>query len=429
MIDNLQPYPEYKKSGLPWLGRAPSHWTLPRMKSAVYLNPRKGESAGQYRVDAAATFLPMERVGTDGRIDASITRPVSQLWNGFTYFRKGDVLVAKITPCFENGKGACLDNLPTEIGFGSTEFHVLRPGKNVTSGFLFLLTRLHFFRDMGAQSMTGSAGQQRVPASFIANYPTILPPLDEQAAIVRFLDHGNGKIERAIRAKRKLIALLNEQKQAIIHRAVTRGLDPSVKLKPSGIPWLGDVPEHWEVMPLRRLVTAGRRITYGIVQPGYPDKSGRFMIRGKDYSFGWASPDSIFRVSPVIENPYTRSRLKSGDIVMTIVGAGVGNVAVVPEWLDGANITQTTARIAVNTAKANPAFVELVLQGPVGRRNLERYVYGSAQPRMNLPHVGAFEIPVPPYAEQFAIIKSLGRNRFAAYRQSIEQYIVASMAG
>ena len=76
------------------------------------------------------------------------------------------------------------------------------------------------------------------------------PPLDEQAAIVRFLDHADRRIRRYIRAKKKLIALLNEQKQAIIHRAVTRGLDPNVRLKPSGVEWLGDVPEHWEVLPL-----------------------------------------------------------------------------------------------------------------------------------------------------------------------------------
>ncbi len=77
--------------------------------------------------------------------------------------------------------------------------------------------------------------------------PVPAPPPDEQAAIVRFLDWANGRLERAIRAKRKVIALLNEQKQAIIHRAVTRGLDPSVPLKPSGIPWLGDIPQHWEM--------------------------------------------------------------------------------------------------------------------------------------------------------------------------------------
>jgi restriction endonuclease S subunit len=81
--------------------------------------------------------------------------------------------------------------------------------------------------------------------------PVLVPPPDEQAAIVRFLDWANGRLERAIRAKRKVIALLNEQKQAIIHRAVTRGLDPNVRLKPSGIPWLGDIPQHWETRGIK----------------------------------------------------------------------------------------------------------------------------------------------------------------------------------
>ncbi len=100
--------------------------------------------------------------------------------------------------------------------------------------------------------------------------PVALPPPDEQAAIVRFLDWANGRLERAIRAKRKVIALLNEQKQAIIHRAVTRGLDPSVPLKPSGIPWLGDIPQHWEVRRIKFVVS-----TIGDVTPNTAPVIGR----------------------------------------------------------------------------------------------------------------------------------------------------------
>ena len=106
-------------------------------------------------------------------------------------------------------------------------------------------------RDMVAQYVTSSKGvgdiQRDIHTPWLKNVKVPLPPPTEQAAIVRFLDWANGRLERAIRAKRKVIALLNEQKQAIIHRAVTRGLDPSVHLKPSGIPWLGDIPQHWEV--------------------------------------------------------------------------------------------------------------------------------------------------------------------------------------
>jgi len=197
------------------------------------------------------TFLPMERVGTDGRFNDSETVAASTVWNGFTYFRRGDVLVAKITPCFENGKGTCLDFLATEFGFGSTEFHVLRAKSPILPGFLYRITTTPEFRRLGADAMIGAAGQQRVPEAFVVNYPTALPPIAEQASIIRFLDHMDRRIRHYVRAKQKLIELLEEQKQAIIRRVVTRGLDRNVRLKPSGVEWLGDVPEHWEVRPAK----------------------------------------------------------------------------------------------------------------------------------------------------------------------------------
>jgi len=97
-------------------------------------------------------------------------------------------------------------------------------------------------------------GQWDLSIPGMRQIPVLVPPSEEQAAIVRFLDWANGRLERTIRAKRKVIALLNEQKQAIIHRAVTRDLDPSVPLKPSGIPWLGDIPQHWEVVRIKYLL-------------------------------------------------------------------------------------------------------------------------------------------------------------------------------
>ena len=253
MIHDLKPYPAYKDSGVPWLGKVPGHWEVRHLKWSASVNPSKTEARTSLAADTPVTFLPMERVGTDGRIDAREIPAASAVWNGFTYFRRGDILVAKITPCFENGKGACLDSLPTEIGFGSTEFHVLRAKSSITPQFLYRLTTAAEFRRLGADAMTGAAGQQRVPQAFVANYPIALPPLPEQAAVVRLLDHADRRIHRYIHAKKKLIALLNEQKQAIIHRAVTRGLDPDVRLEPSGVEWLGDVPEHWEVLRARYL--------------------------------------------------------------------------------------------------------------------------------------------------------------------------------
>lgn len=244
----------------------------------------------------------------------------------------------------------------------------------------------------------------RADWAFVGTILFPVPPLPEQTAIVRFLDYVDRRVGRVIRARRRLVALLEEYKQALIHQAVTGRIDvrtgqPYPEYKDSGVEWLGQVPAHWEVRQLRRLVRRGRRITYGIVQPGEPDPDGRFMIRGQDYSCGWVSPEKIFRVSKAIEAPYKRSRLMAGDLVLTIVGAGVGNTAIVPDWLDGANITQTTARISVDPAKAQTAFIAAALHGPVGRQNVELYVKGAAQPGLNLEHVRTFVVTLPPLQE------------------------------
>jgi len=224
MPPTLHPYQAYKDSGVPWLDQLPAHWEVRRLKRIARLNPSKSEVPLALR-DGQAVFLPMERVGSDGRFDASEVRPISDLWNGFTYFRRGDVIVAKITPCFENGKGACLENLPTAIGFGSTEFHVIRPSSAVTAPYVYQVTTLSEFRRLGADEMTGAAGQQRVPAEFIANFLMPLPPLPEQTAIVEYLDVQTSKLDTAIAAARREIELLREYRERLIADVVTGKVD------------------------------------------------------------------------------------------------------------------------------------------------------------------------------------------------------------
>jgi type I restriction enzyme S subunit len=245
---------------------------------------------------------------------------------------------------------------------------------------------------------TGLRKVVRPPTFMAVQMP--VPSVEEQAAIAEFLDQETSKIDALIIEQQRLIELLKEKRQAVISHAVTKGLNPHVRMKPSGVEWLGEVPEHWEIVPLRRLISANRRITYGIVQPGEPDENGRYMVRGQDYSFGWARADSIFKVSDSVEAPYKRSRLMPGDLVMTIVGAGVGNLAVVPEWLDGANITQTTARLAIDPTQADSRFVRAVLDGPIGKRSVGYFAKGAAQPGLNLEHVKLFTVTVPPLTEQ-----------------------------
>lgn len=229
------------------------------------------------------------------------------------------------------------------------------------------------------------------------------PPTIEQRTISVFLDNETMKIDGLVAEQEKLIGLLAEKRQSAISHAVTKGLNTDALMKDSGFEWLGEVPSHWSLVQLQRLIQRSRRITYGIVQPGGFDETGRFMVRGQDYSNGWATPSSIFRVADSVEQPYKRSRLVENDLLMTIVGAGVGNMAVVPEWLEGANVTQTTARIAVDSTKADVRFVAAFFAGSVGRRNIDLYAKGAAQPGLNLEHVKIFVLTLPPLHEQRAI--------------------------
>ncbi len=129
-----KPYSRYKDSGVEWLGKIPEAWEVKRLRYMAEINPSKSE-VDDVDLDQAVSFLPMESIGEDGSLDLDTARPLGSVYQGFTYFRDNDVLIAKITPCFENGKGAIAENLRNGIGFGTTELHVLRSGSELDRRF------------------------------------------------------------------------------------------------------------------------------------------------------------------------------------------------------------------------------------------------------------------------------------------------------
>jgi len=171
---------------------------------------------------------------------------------------------------------------------------------------------------------------------------------------------------------------------------------------------LGRLPDDWDVTQLSDLVDPARTIRYGIVQPGEYDSNGRLLIRGQDYSKGWVDADEMFRVSSSVEERYINARVKTGDLIITIVGAGTGHVEEIPSWLDAANLTQTTARIAVNPKKADSKFLKYMLLSSFGRNQVSNYLKGAAQPGLNCGDVEIFTLPLPvSIDEQKAIGASL----------------------
>jgi type I restriction enzyme S subunit len=193
---------------------------------------------------------------------------------------------------------------------------------------------------------------------------------------------------------------------------------------------VGVIPDDWALAPLVALIDESRSIRYGIVQPGKFDPAGRFMVRGQDYSTGWVAPSELFRVSPQVEEPFKNARVKTGDVVITIVGASTGHIEVIPDWLDGANLTQTTARLAINPAKAFSGFCKCYLQSAAGQRQVANYLKGAAQPGLNCGDIEKFRIPLPPtLPEQRAIATALsdldgllgGLDRLIAKKRDLKQ--------
>ena len=221
VTQGLNPNVAMKDSGVEWIGGIPEHWNLLKLKNLALVNPINTTLVNNLDKKASVCFLAMESVETNGTVDYSHTRELASVRSGFTSFVKGDVLVAKITPCFENGKGAYLDALQTPIGFGSTEFHVLRVKKNCDPKFLYYVTKSHSFMDMGEGLMIGSAGQKRVPTSFMQNYVVAIPDIATQIEIVNFIDQRLGEIAEAIDLQKKQIEKLKEYKTTLINDAVT----------------------------------------------------------------------------------------------------------------------------------------------------------------------------------------------------------------
>ncbi len=189
--------------------------TIP-ISEVAWVNPRYSNSSSI--VGAVVSFLPMAGLSEHGFIVSAEERNIVEVNQGYTYFEEGDVLVAKITPCLENGKAAVVENLPHKIGFGSTEFHVLRPKESVTARYLFYMIWNPFFRHEASRNMTGSAGQKRVPADFFSRFTIPLPSLSEQKRITSILDKAD-----AVRQQHMTATELASDLLASLTRRAIRG--------------------------------------------------------------------------------------------------------------------------------------------------------------------------------------------------------------
>ncbi|MDC9563305.1 MULTISPECIES: restriction endonuclease subunit S [unclassified Pseudoalteromonas] len=238
----------------------PNGWTLTSLGNLCEINPKKIKKPENGKV----SFIAMNQLSEEGQLISHLPREYEEVSKGFTSFKDGDVLVAKITPCFENGKGALVLGLTNGVGFGSTEFHVLRAKENTSPEFIYYLTRTKELRVRGENNMQGSAGHRRVTADYFNTYKVLTPPLPEQRKIAKILSTW----DKAISTTERLIDNSKQQKKALMQQLLTGAHTQRKRLlDDSGKPFEGE----WEEKRLSELGDISSGGTPSTKQPEYWD--------------------------------------------------------------------------------------------------------------------------------------------------------------
>ena len=302
MIADLKPYGAYKDSGLAWLGQVPEHWGQRRMK---FLFKERSQKGFPDEPLLAATQIK----GVVRKEDYG-TRTVTAMkdFHLLKLVETGDFVISLRS--FEGGIEVAHCR-----GIISPAYTVLTPTHDASQAYYGRFFKSPDFIRSLTLFVTGIREGQNIDYERMSRAYMPLPPIEEQLAIGRFLDWANGRLERTVRAKRRVIALLNEQKQAIIHRAVTRGLDPDAPLKPSGIEWLGEIPQHWEIRPLKAVCQIQSGTTLGKDYAGQPTHEIPYL-RVANVQAGYVSLKVIKKIA-VPPSEANRRLLQAGDVLMT----------------------------------------------------------------------------------------------------------------
>jgi type I restriction enzyme S subunit len=378
----FKPYPAYKDSGVEWLGGIPADWELKAVKRVAKL--RAGTAITAESIQEVGEFPVFGGNGIRG-FNSSYTHD-----GRFPLIGRQGALCGCVS--FASGK------------FWASEHAVVAASQTgIDPAWLaFLLCA------MTLNDFSQSAAQPGLAVETISALRVPVPRISEQRAIAAFLDRETARIDALVAKKERLIELLQEKRRALITRAVTKGLDPNAPKKDSGVNWLGQIPAHWEVKRLWHLTPSARRIMYGIVLPGPNVDDGVPIIKGGDVSPERLRLDRLSRTTFEIESGYVRSRVRGGDLVYAIRGS-IGEAAMIPLELEGANLTQDAARVAYTPATHGPWLLQ-ALRSVAVFAQLEAGALGATIRGINIRDLKRASIPVPPRDEQRGIANLLERE-------------------
>jgi type I restriction enzyme S subunit len=399
VIEDLKPYPEYKDSGLPWLGEVPVHWEIARSKR-LFRQRKEFANPEDQQLSATQAYGVIPQALYEKRTGYRVVK-ISMHLDKRKHVEADDFVISMRS--FQGGLERAW-----AAGAIRSSYVVLEPSAEASAGYFRHLFKSHqYINALRATSDFIRDGQDLNFGNF-CGVALPLIPLQEQAAIARFLTWATNRLDRAIGAKRRIIALLQEQKQAIIHRAVTRGLDPAVPLKDSGIPWLGEIPEHWEV---RRFGHAVR------LQTGYPFTSTGFiqaqsctrLLRGVNVTPSQIRWDEVVRWQRHVGEGLDDYALQVGDVVLgmdrPIIGAGV-RTALIRKDDTLSLLLQRVARLR-STEILDTEFMLLLLRGRIFHEYTAPIFTGISVPHLSPQQIKNFRVALPLIEEQRNIVAEL----------------------
>jgi type I restriction enzyme S subunit len=389
-------YPEYKDSGIEWLGEIPTHWMTRRLK---YAAPDKGEKLSEKPVDVPYIGLEDIESGTGRLLLEDLAEEVEST---VVEFKEGDILFGKLRPYL--AKVVHIDFQ----GVGSTELLVLRPKSDVDGPFLaYELLSAGFIETVNG--LTYGTKMPRANSDQVGGLRVGIPSLVEQRAIAAFLDRETARIDALVAKQERLIALLEEKRAALISHAVTRGLDPTVPMKDSGIAFPRQIPKHWSITKLKRWVatkiTDGPHDTPEFVDEGVPFVSAEAVSDGR---IDFASKRGY--ITPELHAHYTKKvSPRLNDVFMVKSGATTGKLAMVDVDF-GFSVWSPLALIRADTEKIDYRFLFLALHADYVQNQIKRTWSAGTQPNISMAAIERLLVTAPPLDEQRTIAAYLDRE-------------------
>ena len=401
----LPRYPRYKDSGVEWLGEVPGHWEVDRLKRSTLVckNGIWGDEPQQNDDD-----IPCVRVADFDRqrlrveLSEPTIRNVNEKERNGRILRQGDLLLEKSGGGEFQPVGCVVlydDPLPAVCSNFVARVQVI---DGMSSSFWRYVHAAAYAVRLNTRSIKQTSGIQNLDQQQYLDELAPFPPFAEQTQIAAFLDRETAKIDTLVAEQRRLMALLKEKRQAVISRAVTRGLNPDAPLKPSGIEWLGDMPAHWDIKKTKYLTS---RISSGKTPLGgsevYVDEGITFLRSQNVYDEGLRLEEVVY-IAPAVDEAMAVSRVCEHDILLNVTGASIGRSCVVPTGFPRANVNQHVCVIRL-TDLARVPFMAWVFKGSSIKNQIDHAQNGAAREGLNFEQISEMLFGLPPSDEQICI--------------------------